>query len=193
MPPTRFEPSEDPGCVYWVTGLPGAGKSTFARALNNCLKEAGQSSLLIDSDEVRNALGNIFGFDRESRRQLGSSYGRLALLFSHQGLDIVCATVSMFEDVRRWNRENLPRYREIYIQTPTDLIVQRHPRGLYARALEKRVRNVPGVDQYIEEPRNPDFVINNDESMHSEKLRELARSVLEARHPETKPASFSSG
>ena len=186
-----MEISGDPGCVYWVTGLPGAGKSTFARALNNCLKEAGKPSLLIDSDEVRNALGNVFGFDRESRRQLGAAYGRLAHLFSEQGLDIVCATVSMFDDIRRWNRENLPRYQEIYIQTPTDLIVRRHPRGLYARALEKRVRNVPGVDQYIEEPRNPDFVINNDASMQSEKLRELARRILETQRSTAKAASFS--
>ena len=171
------------GSVYWVTGLPGAGKSTFARALNTCLREAGKPSLLLDSDDIRIAFGDMLGFDRESRRQLGAAYGRLANLFSKQGFDLVFATTSLFEDIRRWNRENLKHYQEIYIKTPTDLIVQRHPRGLYARALDKRIRNVPGVDQYIEEPRNPDFVITNDASMPSERLRELARDILEARAP----------
>ena len=181
-------PMENIGCVYWVTGLPGAGKSTFARALNKSLREAGKPALLIDSDEVRAALGDVFGFDRESRRQLGAAYGRLANLFSKQGLDIVCATTSLFEDVRRWNREHLPRYREIYIKTPANLIVSRHPRGLYARALEKRVRNVPGVDQYIEEPRAPDVVIDNTDGVTPHDLIAIAAHIAMERHEKDPPS-----
>ncbi len=178
MPVYSFDPQSDIGFVYWVTGLPGAGKSTFARALNDSLKQAGVPSLLIDSDQFRNALGNAFGFDRESRRELGAAYGRLSDLFSRQGLDIVCATTSLFEDVRRWNREHLAHYQEIYIQTPSDLIVRRHPRGLYARALEKRVRNVPGVDQYIEEPREPDVVIDNTDDVTPDDLNAYAARIV---------------
>ena len=187
LPIYNFDPQPDTGYVYWVTGLPGAGKSTFARALNDKLKQAGIPSLLIDSDQFRTAIGDAFGFDRESRRSLGSVYGRLSALFSKQGLDIVCATTSLFDDVRRWNREHLPRYQEIYIQTRSDLIVQRHPRGLYARALEKRVRNVPGVDQYIEEPKQPDVVIDNTDGVTPGDLAATAARIAMDRFEKTQP------
>ena len=168
------------GVVYWITGLPGSGKSTFAHALTNHLRAAGRPSLLMDADEIRLALGAHFNFSREDRRKVGSIYGRLALIISSQGYDVTCATVSMFEDVRRWNRSNIPIYREIFIRTPGELIVKRHPQGLYARALKKSVRNVPGVDQYAEDPKSPDIVIDNTESFTRQDLINAAKQI--ARH-----------
>ena len=178
------------GTVYWITGLPGSGKSTFARTLTKCLHESGRKALLMDADDIRRALGNAFGFGREDRRKVGAIYGRLALIISKQGYDVALATVSMFEDLRRWNRCNLPIYKEIYIQTPADIIVHRHPHGLYARALQQRVRNVPGVDQYIEEPINPDFIIRNDASMSPERFGDLAHKILKIHLLHNSPATI---
>lgn len=169
------------GVVYWITGLPGSGKSTFARALVKHLREAGQQVLLLDADETRLALGPNFTFAREDRRKVGAIYGRLALIISNQGYDVACATVSMFDELRNWNRGNITNYCEIYIRTPTGLIMQRHPNGLYARAVAKRVHNVPGVDQHIEEPKNPDIIIDNTDSVTRQNLNDIAKRLAKER------------
>ncbi len=171
--------SKNAGTVYWITGLPGAGKSTFARALTRQLNNVGTFSLLMDGDDVRSVFGDVFGFDRESRRSIGGTYGRLAAYISQQGFNVICATTSMFNSVYEWNRKHIPCYNEIFIDAPTSLIVRRHPHGLYARGIEKRVKNVPGVDQTIDPPRNADFTIHNDESMCRSMLEEMARQVIE--------------
>lgn len=177
------------GVVYWITGLPGSGKSTFARALTTHLREAGHQVLLMDADETRLALGSSFNFSREDRRKVGAIYSRLALIISNQGYDVACATVSMFHELRRWNRKNIPNYYEVYIRAPAKLIIQRHPRGLYARAAEKRVRNVPGVDQHIEEPKDPDIVINNTEAITREQLSNIAKLIANDRYSSNRLSS----
>ena len=174
---TQIPQSAPKGIVYWITGLPGSGKSTFARALTKHLREADRQALLLDADEARLALGPNFSFSREDRRKVGAIYSRLALIISNQGYDVACATVSMFDDLRRWNRDNISNYCEIYIRTPARLIMERHPHGLYARAVEKRVRNVPGVDQYIEEPKDPDVVIDNTDSVTRQDLNDIAEHL----------------
>jgi adenylylsulfate kinase len=85
-----------------------------------------------------------------------------------QGLDVVCATVSMFHDVRRWSRAHIPAYREIYLRAPIPLLMQRHPKGLYSAAVAGRIRNVPGVDQDFEAPEAPDLIIDDDGSKSPE-------------------------
>ncbi|MBV9559766.1 MAG: adenylyl-sulfate kinase, partial [Bradyrhizobium sp.] len=85
------------GATYWITGLPGAGKTTIARLLWTKLRSEGLPAILIDGDRMRNILGDRFGYSREEREQLAGIYGRWCLELNRQGTDAVCATVSMFE------------------------------------------------------------------------------------------------
>ena len=41
------------GCVIWITGLSGAGKTTLANKLGNNLKNIGIPCFLLDGDLVR--------------------------------------------------------------------------------------------------------------------------------------------
>jgi cytidine diphosphoramidate kinase len=72
-----------------------------------------------------------------------------------------CATVSMLEAARQWNRRNLDKYREIYLRVPFSVLRQRAPKTLYANATKGRINDIPGLDQPFEEPCAPDIVIDN--------------------------------
>jgi len=101
------------GRVIWVTGLSGSGKTTLARAL---LPGLPQPRLLLDGDQMREALEPLGrGYGPEERFRLASTYARLCRLTAGQGLNVVCATISMFHEVRDWNRANLPGYFEVYL------------------------------------------------------------------------------
>lgn len=155
------------GRVIWITGLSGAGKTTLAKALQKALP----GSLLLDGDELREALGaSGQGFDAESRRRLALSYARLAGLLARQGATVIVATISLFHEVHAWNRANLPGYTEIFLDVPEAVRRGRDPKGLYAG----KVRQMAGSGVKAELPLDPHLRLTG-----GERLEDALALVLE--------------
>ena len=169
---------QDHAAVFWVTGFTDSGKSTFARMLTSDLRALGVPTILLETDAIRRILGRRYGFMRKDRLVVSRFYAKLCRLLNDQEFTVVCATGSMFDEVRRWNRENIKRYKEIYIRAPAEAIIERHPTGLFARAIAGGVRNIPGVDQIAEEPRFPDLLVDNDLSTTREDLKSIASAFV---------------
>ena len=70
------------GTLVWITGLPSAGKSRFARAVQAELGSRGVASCLLDGDDVRHALVPNPGYDAESRDRFYATLGNLAVLLA---------------------------------------------------------------------------------------------------------------
>lgn len=149
------------GTVYWLTGLSGAGKTTIAHGLFERLRADKDNVVLLDGDTLRLVFGNDLAHDEEARRRSAMRNARLCHMLSGQGIDVVCATISMWEDCRAWNRANIPHYLEIYLRVPLELLRERDPKGIYARVARGELENVVGVDLAAEEPVTPDLVIDN--------------------------------
>lgn len=144
--------------VYWLTGLSGAGKTTIGRLWLEKLKSEGETVVFLDGDELRQVFGSSFGYTLDDRRKAAMNYARLCTLLSRQGLTVICCTISMFDSVRAWNRENIPGYVEVYIKASMETLRRRDQKGLYSSGKE----NVAGVDFQVELPKKPDIVLNND-------------------------------
>jgi cytidine diphosphoramidate kinase len=149
------------GTVWWITGLSGSGKTKVARLVRDQLTAAGRAVLLIDGDVMRAVLDESAALSLDDRRRLAFIYGRFAREVALQGIDAVCATISMFHAVRRWNRTNIPNYREVYLRVPHSELESRDPDGIYQRARRRAGSQVVGVDLPFEEPHAPDLVIDN--------------------------------
>jgi adenylylsulfate kinase len=144
--------------VYWITGLSGAGKTTVAGLLTKRLRRAGRPVLLLDGDRLRSVFGEAnSGFSREDRLRLASCYGRLCGEVASQGIEVVCATISLFHEVHDWNRAHIPQYREILLSVSLEELRRRDPKGLYADGKADMV----GVGLFAELPQAPDLVIEN--------------------------------
>ncbi len=152
------------GCVWWITGLSGAGKTTIGKILYARLKEKKPNVFRLDGDIGRLAYNDKIGYSREERKEGAYRNGRVCKMIADQGIDVVCCTVSMFDDVRKWNRENLVNYREIFLDVPMEILVERDQKGLYSGTKSGKTHDVVGVDQYVEFPKEPDLIINNDGS-----------------------------
>jgi adenylylsulfate kinase len=147
--------------VYWITGLSGAGKSTVAELLAKRLRAHGQPVVQLDGDMLRDIFSPAAGHDTQDRLRLAQAYGRLCRAVAAQGIDVVCSTISMFHAVRRWNRDHIPSYREIYLSVPLSELQRRDSKGLYRGAREGGTRNVVGVDLRAELPETPDLTVEN--------------------------------
>ena len=147
--------SSPPGHVVWITGLPGAGKSTIGARLFAIVRASHPNSVLLDGDVLRRVFEHDLGYTLDERRRCARRYARLSEMLASQGLHVVVATVSMFDDVRQWNRRRLPRYLEVYVRAPLALRRARVP-GLYAGS------DVPGIDLAVELPAEAHLVVDND-------------------------------
>lgn len=150
------------GTVYWVTGLSGAGKTTIGSLLYERLKKIDSSLLFLDGDTLRMVFGNDLGFTLEDRKKSAFRNSRLCKLLSDQGAGVICATISMFHDVRKWNRDHIDNYKEIFIRVPLEILQRRDQKKLYSSSALNQVSNVAGIDLEVEFPSEPDVVIDND-------------------------------
>ncbi len=67
----------------------------------------------------------------------------------------------MFHEVQRWNRENIPGYREIYLRVPIDELRRRDSKGIYVGDWRGDTHDVVGLDVPAEAPEAPDLVLDN--------------------------------
>jgi adenylylsulfate kinase-like enzyme/phosphohistidine swiveling domain-containing protein len=157
----RGRPEAAPGRVFWITGLSGAGKTTIGRELANRLRAAGGAVTFLDGDALRGVIAEDLDHSAGHRRRSAMRNARLCRLLAEQGADVVCATISLFHEVQRWNRKNIPGYREIYLRVPMDELRRRDSKGIYSGAQRGDTRDVVGVDVPAEAPEAPDLILDN--------------------------------
>jgi adenylylsulfate kinase len=155
------EHEASPGRVFWITGLSGSGKTTLGREVWSRLRAAGRPVIFLDGDALRAAIAEDLGHSADNRRRSAMRNARLCRLLAEQGVDVVCATISLFHEVQRWNRENIPGYREIYLRVPIDELRCRDNKGIYAQGQRAEARDVVGIDVPAEAPEAPDLVLDN--------------------------------
>ncbi len=150
------------GTVYWITGLSGAGKTTLGMLLYNMMRAKKPNVFRLDGDIARWAYNDVTDFSIEARRECAFRHARVCKMIADQGIDVICCTISLFHDVQAWNKENLARYVEIFLDVPMNILVQRNQKGLYSQVKEGKTKNVMGVDQKLELPQAPDIHFIND-------------------------------
>lgn len=163
------------GKVYWLTGLSGAGKTTIGRLWYEDLRRRGVPAVFLDGDELRQVFGDDLGFTESDRRKSAMRNARLCALLSRQGLTAVCCTISMFDSVRSWNRENIPGYFEVYVKVTMDTLRRRDQKGLYSGD----GGDVAGVNIEVEEPKTPDLILENDGQITPAEQVERLRAAAE--------------
>jgi len=147
--------------VLWLTGLPGAGKSTIADIVEKQLLAAGRHTMLLDGDNMRHGLNRDLGFTDADRVENIRRVGEVARLMTEAGLIVVCSFISPFRAERGMVRElTAPAaFFEIFVDTPLDECIRRDPKGLYAKAKLGRIENFTGINSPYEPPEAPEVQV----------------------------------
>ena len=141
------------GAVVWLTGLPGAGKSTLARALERRLFTRGGSPILLDGDTLRAGLNGDLGFSREDRAENIRRLAEVATHLARNGhIAIVAAVSPAREDRAAARRIADSAFREIHVATPADVCESRDPKGHYAKARAGSLIGFTGIGNDYQPP-----------------------------------------
>ncbi|EEO23739.1 MULTISPECIES: adenylyl-sulfate kinase [Helicobacter] len=117
--------------LIFITGLSGSGKSTLAKALIQKINEVyNTKAIFLDGDSLRECVGNT-DYSKDGREKMSMYYVRTAKMLVEQGFIVVLATISMFESIRKFNRENFTHYLEVYLNVNVDILRLRDSKGYY--------------------------------------------------------------
>jgi len=144
------------GVVVWFTGAPSAGKSTLAKRLAHELRQRHAAVVLLDGDEVRQAIVPSPGYDEPAREHFYETLARLAALMARQGLTVLVAATAHRRAFRQRARELAPRFVEVFVDVPENERRARDDKGLYGAESRGGVRGLPGADLVYEAPSAPE-------------------------------------
>ena len=168
----RHEPA---GVTIWLTGLSGAGKTTLAERLTPELERRGHRVESLDGDVVRTHLSKGLGFTREDRDENIRRIAWVAALGTRHGATMLVSAISPYTDGRREAREQIGSFVEVYVKCSLDELIERDPKGLYARALAGEIENFTGVNDPYEAPVSPEIVVETD----MESVEQSAARILD--------------
>ena len=150
--------------TWWLTGLSGSGKTTIARSAEQRLREMNVPCVVLDEDEMRKGLCSDLGYLAGQQIELIRRAAETAKLFASHGILPIVTGISPWSSERLFARKLLgDDFREIFVQAPFEMCVQRDPKGLYARARSGSVRDFPGWSVGYEVPEEPDLIVDTAE------------------------------
>lgn len=165
--------------VIWLTGLSGSGKSTIANELEKQLFAAGMHSYVLDGDNLRLGLNKDLGFTQADRAENVRRVGHVAQLMSDAGLIVIVALVSPFSADRDSVRDlfEVGKFMEVWVKTPTQVCIDRDPKGLYKKAASGSIPNMTGIGQEYEEPTHAELILDGTEPV-IENVKILLAAIL---------------
>ncbi|RLE63013.1 MAG: adenylyl-sulfate kinase [Thermoprotei archaeon] len=171
------------GCVVWLTGLPGSGKTSIARATARELRNMGLRVEILDGDEVRRWLSPTEGFTREDRERHLRRVAYVAKLLARNGVIVLCSFVSPYKKIRKEikeiiENESIP-FVEVYVKCSLEECIRRDPKGLYRRALKGEIKHMTGLDDPFEEPENPELILDSEHLTAEDNARILLSKLKE--------------
>lgn len=168
------------GCVIWMTGLSGSGKSTIALALERQLHAEGRFTTVLDGDNVRTGINNNLGFSGADRTENIRRIAEVAKLFAGQGIITICCFVSPTIAIRDLARSIIgpADFIEVFVDTPLEVCEARDVKGLYAKARKGEVKDFTGISAPFEAPHAPDLRIATQGRSEEASATELLNFIL---------------
>lgn len=158
--------NKNKGILFWITGFSGSGKTTIGNKIKKDISKIYGPTLMVSGDNIREIF-ELKGYEYKDRLKILKTYNKFAKYITNQKINIIFAVVGMVEATRKWNRENIDNYVEIYIKSNIKNITALNKKKLYHK---KDPGKIIGINIRPELPKNADITIINSFNQSSEKL-----------------------
>ena len=170
--------SHESGCVIWLTGLSGAGKTTIATALSASLDSSRIKCAVLDGDELREGLNSNLAFSPEDRLENVRRVAHVAKLVRQHVEVVIVAVISPTRAARELAKDIIgPGFFEVFVDAPVSVCESRDPKGLYRRARAGNIHRFTGVSDPYEPPASPALRLRTDRLSVKEGTKELLKLI----------------
>ena len=172
-----YPPPDKQGFTVFLTGLPGAGKSTIAKVLYSRFLEMGDRPVtLLDGDIVRQNLSSQLSFSKEHRDINVRRIGFVASEITKNSGIAICAPIAPYNATRAEIRKNIETHGgfiEVHVSTPIEECEKRDRKGMYAKARAGMIKGFTGVDDPYEFPESSEVRIDTTDLRPDEAAQEI--------------------
>ena len=141
------------GILFWITGLPGSGKTSIAELLYNKIEKNYGSSIIISGDELRKDF-NLKGYKKKDRLMIGFMYSNLFKRITNQNINVIFSGGALYNKIQAYNRKKISNYFEIFIDSNLS-------KNKKIKKISKKSKNVVGIDIRPEYPKKPNIKYYN--------------------------------
>jgi adenylylsulfate kinase len=149
-----------PAFALWITGRPGAGKTTLAGVLLRRLHKRGIDAVVLNSDFFRQRFCPRPIEDEAEREAFYRGIVEIAALFVERGIPVLIDATGMRRTYRAAAREGLHGFAEVHVDCPPELGAARHSDSRPAGAAQP-VAVVEPATEY-EDPVHPEVAVRTD-------------------------------
>jgi adenylylsulfate kinase len=164
------------GFTLWLTGMSGTGKSTTAAYIAARLRQVGRNVEILDEGELQNDLWAGLGDTKDERNTIVRRLGFVSGLLARNGTAVLVPCVSPYKSSREEVRRAVGKYVEVYVDCPTEKLIERDSTGRYKKALNGEIPNFIGITEPYEPPTSPEVTIHSD----TESVEDGAAKIFQA-------------
>ena len=170
---------ESEAFAVWITGIPASGKSTLTRALKTLLDARGIAVAVLESDQLREILTPEPRYDEKERATFYGQMTSIGALLVRQGVPVIFDATANRREWREAARRAIPRFIEVYVDSPLEVCMDRDPKGIYRQAREGAASSVPGLQDAYEPPERPDIIVRGDREAPDDAARRIIGTLIE--------------
>ncbi|AGC45172.1 adenylylsulfate kinase [Myxococcus stipitatus DSM 14675] len=167
------------GFTLWLTGMSGTGKSTTAAYIAARLRQVGRNVEILDEGELSDELWAGLGDSKDERNTIAGRLGYVANVLTRNGVAALVPCVSPYKAKREENRRSIGRYVEVYVDCPTEKLIERDSTGRYKKALNGEIPNFVGITEPYEPPTSPEVTIHSDVESIEDGAAKIFQSLLD--------------
>lgn len=176
------------GWCVWITGLPGSGKSTIARASLKELQKRDLHAQILSSDMLGRVITPKPTYSKAERAVVYNAIAFVAELLTQNGVNVVIDATGNRRQYRDHARKKIPRFLEAYVRCPLEVCIKREtgrkklfhaPRAVYQKAFTAESSTGPGVGASYEEPTDPEVIIDSGTLDRDECAQKILNTLVE--------------
>ena len=144
------------------------------------LRQVGRKVEVLDENELADDFWGGAGETKEERNIGVRRLGLVANLLTRNNVAPWSPRSAPTRAAREENRRLIGRYVEVYVDCPTEKLIQRDTTGKYKKALSGEIPNFIGITEPYEPPNSPEVTIHSDtESVEDGRAASIFQALLD--------------
>ena len=134
---------------------------------------------VLESDVLREVFTPQPRYEEQERDLFYRQITYVGTLLLEHGVPVIFDATASRRSYRHQARRQIPRFLEVYVDSPLELCVARDPKGIYRQGRDGESQAVPGLQAAYEPPENPEVTVHGDRETPEAAVERIIAKLVE--------------